>query len=176
MIVGNNCGGYYKYTAPAATILNPTIGQWKRIDIPLAGGNPWSRVIVGDVSFDELSYVEIHADTWDFGFELWIDGLTFNTLFTGANQPEVDDPSQFSIYPNPAKKEATFIFHLTEGSQVNLNILDLNGRMITKLIDEYRPQGNYSFNYNVSNLPAGIYFATFITGNKSSLQRLVITR
>lgn len=176
VIVGNNCGGYYKYTAPAATILNPTIGQWKRIDIPLAGGNPWSRVIVGDVSFDELSYVEIHADTWDFGFELWIDGLTFNTLFTGVNQPEFNDPSQFSIYPNPAKNEATFNFHLSEGSQVSLNILDMNGRMITQLVDEYYQQGNYSFKYNVRDLSAGIYFATFITGNESSLQRFVITR
>jgi parallel beta-helix repeat protein len=176
VLIGNNCGGYYRYTASAATILNPTIGQWKRIDIPLAGGYPWTRVIVGDVSFDDLSYVEIHADTWDFGFELWIDGLTFNTLFTEVNHPKAEVDKQLSIFPNPVKGEATFVLDVSNGAHINLSILDLNGKTITKLLDEYRSQGNYKIQFNTNEFSNGIYFAKLITGNKSTMIRFVITR
>jgi parallel beta-helix repeat protein len=175
VIIGNNCGGYIRYQAPAATILNPTIGMWKRIDIPLAGGNPWSRTIVGDVSFDELSYVEIHADTWDFGFELWLDGLTFNTLFTRITNPESVEPAFLSIYPNPAISETIINFNLTASSWVGLSILDLNGRTIANLVNENRLQGNYSQHFNLNNLTEGVYFVKFICSNKSALQRFVVT-
>jgi parallel beta-helix repeat protein len=176
VIIGNNCGGYFKYTAPATTILNPTIGQWKRIVIPLTGGNPWTRTIAGDISFDELSYVEIHADTWDLGFELWIDGLTFSTLYSVINQPGVTESSQLSIYPNPMKSEAKFVFDLKEGSQVNLNVLDLNGKMILLLADKYYPQGVNTVYSNVGDLKEGTYVAKLITSSKIIISRFVITR
>ncbi|MGA2298798.1 MAG: right-handed parallel beta-helix repeat-containing protein, partial [FCB group bacterium] len=76
--LGNDCGGYYKYEASAA-VLNTALGRWKNYIVPLKGNSVWTRSAEGksDVYMSEISYVEIYADTYGVGFELWLDGFTF---------------------------------------------------------------------------------------------------
>lgn len=176
VIVGNNCGGYYKYSASAAVILNPTIGQWKRIDIPLAGGSPWARTIIGNVSFDDLNYVEIHADTWDFGFELWIDGLTFNTLFTGLEQVDLFSKNLSNIFPNPVNSNSVIELSLPETTWVNLIILDVNGRIIQTLVDGKMDHGKHSILLDTSNYKDGVYFYRFTAGQSNETRRFIIIK
>jgi hypothetical protein len=63
---------------PTFDILNQAIGQWQEFVIPLAGDAVWVHSEQGDVSLQEISSVEIHADTWGAGFTLWIDGVRFD--------------------------------------------------------------------------------------------------
>jgi len=42
---------------------------------------PVSRSVVGTMSLSQVNYVEIHADTWDYGFTLWVDGVQFNPCY-----------------------------------------------------------------------------------------------
>jgi len=69
-------GGYFQYQTDW-DILNDSQGKWCSYKIPLTGDELWRRTKVGEVSLDEINYIEIHADTWDYGFTLWIDGLSF---------------------------------------------------------------------------------------------------
>jgi hypothetical protein len=176
VIIGNNCGGFYKYTAPAATILNPTIDQWKRIDVPLIGGNPWSISINGNVSYDDLNYVEIHADTWDVGFELWIDGLSFNSIFTGQKKNESTGGGQAIIYPNPVKSEAFVEFNLDEATPVEISILDLQGRIINTVYDGRMDQGKQTISFNTETYTNGIYICRLKTGLISEISRFVVNK
>ena len=54
-------------------------GRWlfNFFDIPLAGDAVWERKVVGSPTSDHIDALEIHADTWGAGFELWIDGVQF---------------------------------------------------------------------------------------------------
>ena len=72
-----NADGYYEYR-PTYDILNNAIGQWVEFVIPLAGDDTWQRTAFGDADLDNVSYVEIHADTWDAGFTLWLDNVRFD--------------------------------------------------------------------------------------------------
>jgi hypothetical protein len=58
-------------------ILNLAVDNWYEMRIPLNGDLTWMRTQVGSPDLTNIDYVEIHADTWDFGFTLWFDGLTF---------------------------------------------------------------------------------------------------
>ncbi|MBM3436800.1 MAG: T9SS type A sorting domain-containing protein, partial [Bacteroidetes bacterium] len=176
VIVGNNCGGYYKFTASAAVILNPTIGQWKRIDIPLAGGSPWARSIIGNVSFDDLNYVEIHADTWDFGFELWIDGLSFNTLFTRLKEKALQKEMISIIYPNPAVSMATLQFNLIQPGEIKIDILDSQGKVVKSIIDSFRHTGNHLVQIDMGRFRCGLFFCRLITEESVSITPFVISR
>ena len=60
------------------TALNQAIGQWKEFVVPIAGSAEWPRTSVGTPSLSSVNAIEIHADTWDFGFTLWVDGLRFD--------------------------------------------------------------------------------------------------
>jgi V8-like Glu-specific endopeptidase len=62
-------------------VLNGAVGTWKLFDIPLAVGGDvrdgWRRTDVGSVDLRRVKTVEVHADTWDTGYKLWLDDLGF---------------------------------------------------------------------------------------------------
>ena len=70
-------GGYLQYQTDA-DILNDAIGNWQCYRIPLNGDELWHLTKIGEVSLNEINYIEIHADTWGYGFTLWVDGLSFD--------------------------------------------------------------------------------------------------
>jgi hypothetical protein len=67
---------YFNYQT-TSVVLNGALGTWLLVSVPLAGDSEWQRTTVGAPSLTDIDWLEIHADTWDYGFKLWIDGLEF---------------------------------------------------------------------------------------------------
>jgi len=67
-------GGEYWFKSPT-TILNESRNNWLDIAIPLTGNADWSRTVVGNPDLNSIRSISVHADTWEYSFELWIDGL-----------------------------------------------------------------------------------------------------
>lgn len=67
-------GGYFELRS-ASTLLNAAIGQWHEFVVPFAGDAEWYRQDFGAADLADIRFVELHFDTWDYGFTLWIDGL-----------------------------------------------------------------------------------------------------
>lgn len=63
---------------PVYEVLNDAIGQWLPVEVSLAGMATWDRIEIGDPDLTDVRSLEIHADTWGFGFTLWVDGLHFH--------------------------------------------------------------------------------------------------
>jgi len=76
VIVLGSAGGTITYTPPQILLPTTTAAGWSFIEIPLAGGNGWTRTNNGG-SLSQVNWVEIHADTWDAGFDLWVDAVSF---------------------------------------------------------------------------------------------------
>jgi hypothetical protein len=62
---------------PSGDALNQAIGRWHEFAVPLAGDTNWTRSEIGTPDLSETHAVEIHADTWGYGFTLWLDGVRF---------------------------------------------------------------------------------------------------
>jgi hypothetical protein len=87
---------YYKNGSPYVlwndarnTWLSQTIAV-KSTALPLTG---WRGTAIGTPDWTRIRTVEIHADTWDFGFSLWFDRMGFNLpLIAGdySNDAAVD--------------------------------------------------------------------------------------
>lgn len=62
-------------------LLNEARGAWQSCQIPLDASpteeNGWRRTTFGAPNFSRITALELHADTWDFGFTLWLDGVGF---------------------------------------------------------------------------------------------------
>lgn len=72
---------YYRNDAPFP-LWSEAIGQWiaeaipiKSTDQPATG---WRGTPIGSPDWSRMSTVELHADTWDFGFTLWFDRMGFD--------------------------------------------------------------------------------------------------
>lgn len=60
-------------------------------------------------------------------------------------------------YPNPVTFGTTIGFSLSDYGHVRLDILDLSGRALTRLVDEEMPPGNHSVVWNIYKSGVGIY-------------------
>ena len=77
-------GNYYQYqyyvNGNPYDLLNEARNQWRSYTIPLwtsAPGNGWKQTTFGTPDRAHITGIEIHADTWDYGFTLWVDGVRF---------------------------------------------------------------------------------------------------
>ncbi|MFA7329533.1 MAG: PQQ-binding-like beta-propeller repeat protein [Candidatus Delongbacteria bacterium] len=62
---------------PDQDLLTPAGGAWTRISLPLAGGDGWTRTESGSPDLTLVNRIEFFADTWDWAFSWWLDGLQF---------------------------------------------------------------------------------------------------
>jgi hypothetical protein len=75
---------------------------------------------------------------------------------------QIQEKNDFIIYQNPSSKNLKFDYRLTESSDVNLVLYNINGQAVKVLIN-YNNQtaGSYSESFDVSGLKTGIYLARF---------------
>ena len=74
--IGNYNGSYYQFQG-TRDILNDSRNVWRSYSIPMTGNATWIRTQVGTPDLSDINFIEIHADTWDYGFTLYVDGVSF---------------------------------------------------------------------------------------------------
>jgi len=79
-----------------------------------------------------------------------------------ALNPSTALPEEFTLdppVPNPFNASTTIRFGLPAASPVSLSIFDIQGRLVTKLMDgEYSGAGWHSVSWNASDVASGTYF------------------
>jgi len=159
--------GSITYT-PAADLLNGAIGQWIECHVPLAGSAEWLRTDAGSVSLADIHAVELHADTWDFGFTLWVDGAIFwPHPLTSLPGDEPALPARLTLagaVPNPFNPTTALAFALPQAGRVRLRVYDVRGELVATLLDASLPAGWHSAKWDGRDCQgrsaaSGIYFA-----------------
>ena len=77
-----------------------------------------------------------------------------------------------SAYPNPFNPQIRIPFSLVEGKNVKISIIDLNGKIINVLTDQYFHPGNHSLMFSDHKIPSGIYFINIYHKNGSETQKI----
>ncbi|MEJ2617245.1 MAG: T9SS type A sorting domain-containing protein [Ignavibacteriaceae bacterium] len=88
----------------------------------------------------------------------------------------LDDYNLSQNYPNPFNPKTTIKYFLPNSSFVTLKVYDILGKEITTLVNERKSAGNYSVNFNASNLPSGVYFYRMQAGNFVSTKKFVLLK
>lgn len=86
-----------------------------------------------------------------------------------------------SSVPNPTNDATAISYSLPADGHVRLRIFDLNGRLVTELVNARRPQGRYTVRWNGRRLDgtpasAGVYLYRLETPGFSEARTLVIVR
>ena len=64
----------------------------------------------------------------------------------------------YQNYPNPFNPVTTIEYHLQKQAFVTLTFFDVSGKRINEFANGLQYSGNYSFKFDGTNLPSGIYF------------------
>ena len=63
----------------------------------------------------------------------------------------------FRAYPNPASSSVTLLLGNKERAQVEIELMDLNGKIVRVFCNKTLPAGTQTLHYDLSGLPSGIY-------------------
>ncbi len=171
--LGNNCGDYYRYTG-SLSMVNASIGNWIELVMPLAGGDGWTRTSSGNISFENMAYLEINVDTWDWGFQLWLDGIHFtNHSGVGINENTALQPVIQNIHPNPTSTETTIDLEIATRREVKVEVFNSLGSRVETVFEGELSSGSHTLHYNTSQLKTGVYFLQVSGSSGRSISKLI---
>ncbi len=77
--------------------------------------------------------------------------------------------------PNPMNgTPGTVSYVLPQGSDVRLRILDLDGREVISIVNDYQQAGSYQFGFSADRLPSGNYFCELRSGRRRAVSEVVV--
>jgi hypothetical protein len=87
-------------------------------------------------------------------------------------------------YPNPFNSSTIIMFSISQslaGSPVQLNVYDVQGRLIKRLLNTQMPAGNYATRWNGTTesgavAASGIYFYHLVAGNQRAIGKMTFVK
>ena len=134
---------------------------------------PWYRI---DCEATDLTYD---------GENIWICDYTnkkikkLSKISTSIIQEKETNPIDFKIdqnYPNPFNPSTVIKYSVYKDSKIKIVIYDVNGQIITELVNEYKNIGNYTATWTPDNQSSGIYFCKFIADGFVNTQKLTLKK
>ena len=88
-------------------------------------------------------------------------------------------PQNFEItqvYPNPFNPITSIHYSLNHNANIQLLIYDIQGRVITTLIDGFQTAGYHSVIWDASKFSSGIYFLNMSSGKITETKKMVLMK
>jgi len=101
-------------------------------------------------------------------------GATVITL--SGSTPMPTEITLNGSYPNPFNPSTTISFNIPADMHVSLVIYDINGRMITELVNGMRSANEYNVVWNANHNASGVYFVKLAAGNSVHTQKIMLVK
>ena len=111
----------------------------------------------------------LSSDEMQFMFYMYFTG----ELPTSNESPETH-PDEFHLsqnYPNPFSNSTTIEYYVPKESKVRVRIYDVLGQEVKLLSNKVVPPGTHQVNWDVTNLPSGVYFINLEAAGSTVLTR-----
>ena len=100
------------------------------------------------------------------------------------NPEPVALPTEFALqqnYPNPFNPETTIGFQLPQATDVRINIYNILGQLVRKLVDDEKQAGFHKIVWDAKDdvgrsVPSGVYIYRIQAGSFSNVKKLLLLR
>ncbi len=79
-------------------------------------------------------------------------------------------------YPNPFNPSTKIAYELPKAGLVSMVVFDILGREVATLVNEVKPAGKYSVNFNASSLASGVYFYRITAGDFTESKKMLLIK
>ncbi len=96
-----------------------------------------------------------------------------------SNEETPEIPNAVSLkqnYPNPFNPSTTIEFELDKSTFTKLTVFDVLGRKVRELVNEIRPAGTNTIEFNATNLASGIYLYRLETNGVVQTKKLTLIK
>jgi len=77
----------------------------------------------------------------------------------------------YQNYPNPFNPTTTINYDLSENAQVELNVYNQDGQLVSSLVNDLKNRGSHKAEFNANGLTSGIYIYKLKVNDKVFLSR-----
>ena len=99
-----------------------------------------------------------------------------NEIFSGIEPINKLDDYLLKNYPNPFLQSTEISFNLPDDGKVVLNIFNADGKCVNRFLNKTLSQGNYRFNFDAKELPAGMYYYKLSVDGKTSANKMLLVK
>lgn len=147
---------------------------------------------VGELMFDgpvkvwqeKSMEVFLKADTNTIQMEMswgwmYVDYLAVPREVVTDIEQSVEVPRHFVLeqnYPNPFNPVTTIRYSVPYRTHVRLTVYDILGRTISILVDEEKPAGVYTMEWDAHSHASGVYFYRLEAGTNTQVKKMILLR
>lgn len=193
LISGLSYGQYQKANISGNTALPTSLGT-VIVDLKLPGGAIYKSYLVPLGAIDGVGITLVATGFVDsaankngkkFGLYLAIPNgpLSFMSPLQDtvvSTSTSINDPSladmQFRMFPNPASSEIVMAFDVKETSNVAIDILDMNGRVVKNVVNSTFGNKTVALTEDIRDLQNGLYIARVVSETKTSLYKFNVLK
>ncbi|MBL7799709.1 MAG: T9SS type A sorting domain-containing protein [Chitinophagales bacterium] len=193
LISGLSYGQYQKANISGNTALPTSLGT-VIVDLKLPGGAIYKSYLVPLGAIDGAGITLVATGFVDsaankngkkFGLYLAIPNgpLSFMSPLQDtvvSTSTSINDPSladmQFRMFPNPASSEIVMAFDVKETSNVAIDILDMNGRVVKNVVNSTFGNKTVALTEDIRDLQNGLYIARVVSETKTSLYKFNVLK
>lgn len=133
---------------------------------------PSRNLIVVRMGGDPGSLFAFNREKWERLSE--VIGTPTSVVPPGPERPEGVQLEQ--NYPNPFNPSTTITYHLSSAETIKLDVFDLNGRLVTTLVDGMQQAGSHHIRFDAAGLSSGLYYYRLQTSERSIDRKMLLLR
>jgi len=100
-------------------------------------------------------------------------------VVVGIDQRDNQIPTEFALaqnYPNPFNPTTNIDYSVPNAGPVNLTVYDMNGRVVSELVNKTQSAGNYRVTVDGSSIASGVYFYRLTSGTQSMTKKMTLVK
>ena len=105
--------------------------------------------------------------------------LAIDDNILDANDKQKYEPYNFKLsqnYPNPFNPSTKINYQLPTAGNVTIKVYDVLGNEIATLVNEEKPAGYYSVNFDLTSIASGIYFYQLQAGSFAETKKMILLK
>lgn len=150
----------------------------KLLNISHSEGNDYNPKVAYLKSSDSVFVSIFWTHTANNKTDIWFAKDYFSPIISSVNITN-ETENQFILgqnFPNPFNPETTIVYNIPYSNHVTLEIYNILGQRIKKLVDEFQYEGIYKITFDASELPTGVYIYRLKSGSYTDSKKMLILK
>ncbi len=135
----------------------------------------------GNINFQQnYSFVDRSVSTGVYYYRLkQIDFNGSYKYYFLNNEVQIGVPNKYNLsqnFPNPFNPSTVINYDLPKAADVQLELYDITGKTVMRVVNEKQDAGYYSVKLNASQLSSGVYFYSLRTNDFLNTKRMLLVK
>ncbi len=106
----------------------------------------------------------------------YLEFFDIDAVWVGVDEIDLSE-NAINIFPNPMNENTSISVSIAEAGNLSISVYNSTGQIVSRLADNRSMNaGEYTFEFDASNLPGGVYFCMLTSGEQKVTKKIVVIK